>query len=221
MGDMSLAPPSLPGGLLVVFDGIDGVGKTTQLVLARDALIAEKWQVHTTRNLGGTPIGEELRKVMVAPIDRPSKTNLYISVAIQEALYGATEAERAKGKIILMDRGPLSLAAYEIYGSGLDASLCWPYVEAGLAQFRPEVTIIYSADTRAAIKRAKKKSGKSDYFESKPISFFEEVAHGYKIAAELYQSHAVIIDANQSIEAVHEETMLVIQQALNKKLSEA
>ncbi len=216
MASMSTVPQALPGGLLVVFDGIDGVGKTTQLELARDALVADNWQVHTTRNLGGTPIGEELRKVMLSPTERPSKTNLYISVAIQEALIGATELERLKGKIILMDRGPLSLAAYEIYGGGLKASVGWPYVEAGMKQFRPEVTIIYNADTVAAVERVKKKSGKTDYFESKSLNFFERVAQGYEIAAKRCQSPIVTIDANQPIEAVHKHTMSVIRQALSR-----
>jgi dTMP kinase len=218
MDKMRAIKKPIPDGLIVVFEGIDGVGKTTQLKLTQDTLVAQGWPVYTTRNLGGTPIGEALRKVMKAPIERPATTNLYISVAIQEALAEAIDLERAKGKIILMDRGPLSLAAYEIYGGGLDEVLGWQHVEDGIKQLRPELTIVYSADTATALRRVRQKSDKTDYFESKPHSFFERVYQGYEIAAKRYPSSVVIIDADRSIETVQAQTMQAVQQALDKKL---
>ncbi len=215
---MSANPPPLKDGLLVVFEGIDGVGKSTQLALARDVLQAEKWAVHTTRNLGGTPIGEALRAVMLSQTERPTETNLYIALAIQEALLKAIEKERSGGKIILMDRGPLSLAAYEIYGSGLNKSLGWRYVESAMLELQPDITIIYTTDVKMALKRARQKARAEDYFESKPLPYFERVATGYTIAAKRYRSHSLIIDASQTIEAVHTHTMRAIRKALFEKL---
>ncbi len=214
MSGMSTTLPVLKDGLLVVFEGIDGVGKSTQLGLARDVLTAEDWPVHTTRNLGGTPIGEALREVMLSHIERPTESNFYMALAIQEALLKAIAEERVQGKIILMDRGPLSLAAYNIYGSGLDKSLGWSYVEAGMLELRPDIIIIYTANVAAAVKRAKQKSKTSDYFESKPLPYFERVAEGYDEAAKRYKSQTVIINAEQPIAVVHEQTMRVIREAL-------
>src|SRR5438270_2506303 len=105
---------SVSGGSIIIFDGIDGVGKSTQLKLAEEVLTQNGWSTKTARNLGGTPIGEELRKVIKSDIPRPPETNLYISAAIQEALIQSMAEDRQQGKLILMDRGPLSLAAYEI-----------------------------------------------------------------------------------------------------------
>jgi dTMP kinase len=215
---MSLKPDTIPDGLLIVFEGIDGVGKTTQLELAQHTLQAEGWPVYTSRNLGGTPIGEELRRVIKLPLKRPNMTNLYISVAIQEALAGAINLARSGSKLILMDRGPLSLAAYEIYGGKLDSALGWQHVEAGMKQLRPELNIIYSIDVESALRRAREKSDQADYFESKPRDFFERVAKGYEAAAERYASTSVVIDANQPIEAVQSETIRAIRQALTAKL---
>jgi dTMP kinase len=215
---MSLKPQPVPGGLLVIFEGLDGVGKSTQLRLAEETLLDKGWPVHHTRALGGTPIGEELRRVILSPAERPAGTDLYISVAIQEALVKATQAERKDGNIILMDRGPLSMAAYELHGEELGEAEGWHYVEAGMKQFNPELTILYDADVNTALARAKKQAGKADYFESKPLSFFERVAEGYQMAAKRYEAAVVSIDAEQPIEAVHEATMAAIQQALAKKL---
>lgn len=215
---MSLKPDSIPGGLLIVFEGIDGVGKSTQLELVRSTLEAEGWPVYATRNLGGTPIGEELRKVIKSPLERPNTTNLYISVAIQEALAGAIESERAKGELILMDRGPLSLAAYEVYGGELDEKLGWQHVEAGMERLRPELNIIYNTDVETALGRTRGKSDKADYFESKPRDFFERVARGYAAAAERYSSTTIMIDANRPIEVIQSETIQAIRDALAAKL---
>jgi dTMP kinase len=213
---MSIAPRPISNGLVVVFEGIDGVGKTTQLLLAKDLMIAQNWPVYITRNLGGSPIGEELRKVMLEPIERPPMTNLYLSVAIQEALVETIKEQRSEGKLILMDRGPLSLAAYEIYGSGLDELAGWRHVDIGMRQLQPELTILYTADVKTALERSQRKSRKADYFEGKPVDFFERVSQGYTDCAARYSSSKIItIDADQSIEAVHAQTMQAIEEALS------
>ncbi|MEK7594873.1 MAG: dTMP kinase [Patescibacteria group bacterium] len=215
MGDSA---KQISNGLVIVFDGIDGVGKSTQLELAKTALESEGWSVHTSRNLGGTPIGEELREVMLSTIERPTKTNLYISVAIQEALLDVIEEERSKNQIILLDRGPFSLAAYEIYGSNLDESIGWQYVDAGMLRLKPELTIIYKTNTEEALKRLKTKSGQSDYFERMPQDYFERVSDGYEIAAKRYEDTTTALDAGQAIEVVHEQTMQSIKAAIEAKL---
>ncbi len=216
---MKLVPQPLKDGFLVIFEGIDGSGKSTQLKLAQEELVKEGWSsLYASRNLGGTPIGEELRKVMKAPIERPNTTDLYISVAIQEALTDRIQAERAKGQLILMDRGPLSLATYAIYGGGLNAMLGWQHVDTGMAQLQPELIILYKMAVPVALERVRQKSGQPDYFESKPASYFDKVAHGYDDAAKRYPQ-TVIIDGSQSVEAVHAQSMRAIREALSKKLA--
>ncbi|HSX45820.1 MAG TPA: dTMP kinase [Candidatus Saccharimonadia bacterium] len=206
---------TIPNGFLLVFDGIDGVGKSTQLELAAQTLRQAGWDVVTARNLGGTPIGEELRKVIKAPIARPPETDLYISAAIQAALVEEVTKLRAEGKLILMDRGPLSLAAYEIFGSGGSAERSWPHVDYGMESLKPELTIIYTADTETALKRAKQHSTGPDYFESKPPEYFDKVADGYRQAASRYDG-VVFLDANGDIGAIHGKTMALIEQVLPK-----
>ena len=203
----------LAGGRLIIFEGIDGVGKTTQIELIRKLLIEQGWPVEVKRNLGGTPIGEALREVIKSPLRRPGLTNLYISAAIQEALVEAIQKDRSEGKLILMDRGPISLAAYAVYGDGLAETDGWPYVERGMQQLKPDLTIIYKADIDTALQHARQKSDHADYFESQPRDYFERVAEGYVQAAERYPD-SVVINANQNIEAVQAETMQNIKRIL-------
>jgi len=206
----------IAGGLTIVFEGLDGVGKTTQLKLAEAELMRQGWQVTTTRNLGGTPIGEALRQVMKSEIPRPTKTNLYISVAIQEALLPVIAEARQQNQIILMDRGPLSLAAYEIYGGGLAERLGWQYVDNGMDNLKPELTILFRADVKTAVGRLKDQPKTVDYFESQPLSYFEAVSNGYEVAAKRYSDRLIIIDANQPIEAIHDQTMAAIMRLVGQ-----
>lgn len=207
---------TIADGLLIVFDGVDGVGKSTQIQLVKAWLQADDWQVNTTRNLGGTPIGEALRKVMVAAMPRPPKTDLYISAAIQEALIDEVAHLRQSGAIILMDRGPLSQAAYQVYGSGVDADLGWDSVERGMQGLRPDLTILYTGDVGTALDRARQQSATADYFESKSIDYFERVAQGFTEAARRYELET--ISADQTVEAVSQQTTALVKQLLNDHL---
>jgi dTMP kinase len=198
--------------MVFMFEGIDGVGKSTQLRLVQKALEEAGWPVMTTRNMGGTPIGEALRDVIKSPVKRPPMTDFYISLAVQEPLLDIIDAAREEGKIVLMDRGPLSLAAYQIYGAGVDAELGWRHVAAGMDRIKPEAILLYDvAHIATALER---KDGKGqDYFENKPASYFEKVAHGYRDAAVRYEQ-TTTIDALQSIPDVEAQTMAVIAKSL-------
>lgn len=204
----------LPNGLVIMFEGIDGTGKTTQLNLAQEALTKAGWQVLSTRNLGGTPIGEALRDVLLSKLERPALTDFYTSLAIQEPLLDLIDKARQDGKIILMDRGPLSLAAYQIYGAGIDAAMASPHVEAGMSRIRPEATILYDTDVRTAMDR-KRQGAEPDYFESKSPDYFQKVADGYRESIAKYP--AAVIDAGQSIGDIQEQTLAVITKTLQNQ----
>lgn len=204
---------TIKGGLVVIFDGSDGVGKTTQLELARAELEKDGWSVMATRNMGGTPIGEALREVIKSPLDRPPMTDFYISLAVQEPLLDVIDKARAEGRIILMDRSPLSLAAYQIYGSGVDAGLGWRHVDAAMRRIGPDAVILYDMDPQEALSRVREAGqGAADYFENKPSDYFEKVAEGFDAAAERYP--ATRVDAAESIASVHEKTMAAIRPLL-------
>jgi dTMP kinase len=213
---MKLTPQPVPDGLIVMFEGLDGVGKSTQLKQAAERLTKEGWPVHTTRNLGGTPIGEALREAMLAKLPRPAATDFYVSIAIQQALIEELDVERAAGKIVLIDRGPLSLAAYQIYGSGFDEATGWRAVDDGMQSIRPELIMWYKGDIQTAVQRAQHESGTPDYFESKPVDFFKRVANGYRIAADRYPVRE--LDANREVSDILKDTMDLIYGAIQSKL---
>lgn len=213
---MSADLKQVPGGLVVFFEGIDGVGKTTQLELAAESLRSDGWAVETTRGHGGTEFGELLRAASLSDAPRPVSSDFYLSRAIHEALLPEVDKLRDEGTIVLIDRGPLSMAGYQMYGDGLDFEAGWSAITSELKAFSPELNIVYTAAVSVAKQRALKRSGdKADYFESKPEGFFDAAQQGYMDAAERFGG--MIIDAEQSIEAVHAQTMDVITDTLTAK----
>jgi dTMP kinase len=209
-----MAKAKIQKGLVILFEGIDGVGKTTQLKLAKEELAKQGLSLHATRYLGGTPIGEKLREVTLSPTERSAETDLYISVAVQTALADLVAAERSQGKIILIDRGPLSLAAYHIYGNGVSKELGWRYADDSMRRLKPDLVLLYQTKLDTALARAKRRSSKTDYFASKPKKYFERVMNGFSDASQRYPVR--VINASKSISAVHQETMQAIDALLDK-----
>ncbi|MBC7708115.1 dTMP kinase [Polaromonas sp.] len=208
-------------GLLIFFEGMDGTGKTTQLQCAADALTAQGWMVRTARSHGGSPFGEALRKVSLAAIRRPALSDMHVSLAMHAALLEEVMLWRQEGAIILVDRGPLSIVAYQCYADGADPKLVWPAVKADLAQFKPDATIIYDASVATAMERARHKShGGSDYFESKGVSYFERVKAGFLAAAERFDC-VVISSEAADIDQVAARTQATIHDVLNVESAQA
>lgn len=190
-----------------MFDGPDGVGKTTQINLAYQKLTDQNYEVHITRSHGGTEIGELLREISFRQLKRQALTDHYISMAIHAELRHNIARRRAEGVHILVDRSPLSNWAYQVHGGGLEHDFAKADIERSLALFAPDVIICYRADLATLRQHMRTRANKpsEDYFESLPDSFYKKVLEGYADAAERFG--AVVLDASGSIEAVHEATM--------------
>ena len=203
-------------GKIIMFDGPDGIGKTTQLHLVHEALKKKGYEVYVTKTHGGTPIGEALRKVSLSTLERNPLTDMYISLAMHSALADDVEKIRERGTIVLVDRSPLSNVAYQAYGSGLDKDFIIGVIEIDMEQFKPDGIVVYDAPSDVTLRRMadrnKLTKAKSEYFESKSPEYFERVTKGYRAAAAHF--HAEIIDATGSIQQVHKRTMKYIKTLL-------
>lgn len=206
----------IDGGLVIMFDGPDGIGKTTQLQLAAEAL-KHQYDVYSTRIHGGTPIGEALRQTSLSNLDRQPATDMFISLAIHSELSVDIRQNNLNGMLTLVDRSPLSIIAYQAYGSGLDKADAYAAVDKDLANFSNSHIVVYAVEQSVFMNRiAAKRAGNAnvaDYFETKPSEYFERVAEGYQDAAKRYE--AKIIDASGTIEEVHSATMSYIGSLLS------
>jgi dTMP kinase len=203
-------------GRLIMFDGPDGVGKTTQLNMAAEALRAKGYEVYTTKTHGGTPIGEALREVSLSTLERTPLTDMYISLAMHAQLSQLIEDKRDRGIIVLVDRSPLSNVAYQAFGSGLDREFTLGIIDIDMQLFKPDCVLVYDAPIKITLHRMEERNklnhAKREYFESKSAEYFERVAEGYRGAAEHFG--ASIVEAVESAESVHKQSMKIINKCL-------
>lgn len=201
-------------GKIIYFDGPDGVGKSTQLKLTAQALRDRGHEVHATRTLGGTYIGEMLRDVMLSEVDRPAATDLYIALACQHALAHDVIERRKQGEIVLIDRSPLSIVGYQVFGDGLNKDEGYRATDELIELIKPDLILVYHAPAEELERRRTQRNHYAghDYFEVKPLAYHKRVARGFADAAVKFG--ADVINAEVNANDVHADTMKFIDASL-------
>lgn len=198
-------------GLVIYFDGPDGAGKTTQLQMAAAKLQTAGHEVYAIHALGGSAIGDKLATAMMAPDPRPPETDLYIALAAQYAALQDIEARRNANQIVLIDRSPLSIIAYQVFAGGIDPEKGYSAATEILERVKPDLLLMYNASPDVLLGRRHQRNQQSgsDYFESMPPAYHEETIKGYVEAAS--RLGATLINGEGPIEAVHADTMAHIE----------
>lgn len=200
-------PKKLRRGAVICIDGPDGVGKTTEIRMLADELQGQGFAVETVRLLGGSPMGELLREVMFSPLQRPARVDLHIALAIYYSLAPKLTELRAAGKVVLVDRSPLSVIAYEVFGDGLNPDEGYSSCGEAMRLISPDLTMLLLAPLDVLTDRHSRRHGveNSNYFENQPPEYHERVLAGYQKASSVYA--AKVIDASVSAAKVHEATL--------------
>jgi dTMP kinase len=195
-------------GLFIVFDGIDGCGKSTQLDLAADRLTNTGYTVVKTREPGGTEISEKIRAIIL------SSENSAMVDECELLLYAAARAQHVRekivpalkqGAIVLCDRFESATFAYQGYGRKIALPLLETSNDIAAGGVRPDLTFIFdvSVDTAFARLSAMKKS--RDRLEASSREFYSRVAEGYRTIALQHPETMVLLDATLSVEELGEK----------------
>ncbi|MDQ3158994.1 MAG: dTMP kinase [bacterium] len=209
-------------GIKIAFDGPDGCGKTTQLNIAAEWLSDENQKAWSTRNMGGTMIGEAIRTVALdSDLPRTPETNLYISMALGTELSHEMEEKTSKGSHVLVDRSPMSVIAYQIFGDQLtDQRLGYDSAEKLMKLMGFDLILIFSAAQKTLDQRRKGRTDKpSDYYEDQLIDYHERVQEGYKKAVQWatqreLAGHVAVIDAERTVEEIAADVRAEIEKLL-------
>lgn len=197
-------------GTFVTFEGIEGSGKSTQIALLAAALQSQGKQVVLTREPGGTPIGDQVRKILLDP------ENSALDPKAELLLYGASRAQHlhdvvlpaiAAGAIVLCDRFSDATLAYQGYGRGLDIEMIQALDCLVTAGMRPDLTLLLDIDAAIGVARAHGRNAVRGLeaearFENEEIAFHERVRQGYLTLAREFPERVRIVDAARSPEAV-------------------
>ena len=204
-------------GLFLVFEGIDGSGKTSQLKRTKEYLEANGYDVVPTREPGGTPISEKIRGLLLDPL------NGEMDDRCELLLYGAARAQHLaevilpairNGKAVLCDRFSLSTAAYQGYGRGISLELLEAVHSVAAFDVKPDLTLVVDVPVEVSAYRVAVSRGEpKDRLEKEKSDFFERVRQGFLSEAEKDDS-IVVINGVQTEEQVFED----IKKALEKVL---
>ncbi len=202
-------------GLFISFEGLDGSGKTTQLLRCADALRQAGRDVVITRNPGGTALGQQLREMLLhaeAPVAPTTELLLFVADRaqhLQEIVLPALNI----GAIVLCDRYHDSSLAYQGYGRGLDLEMIRMLNAIAMQGHSPDMTFFFDGDPAALAARVQTR-GAADRLEGEPLVFRQKVRSGFQALANVEPQRIHTIDALLSIDVQHIAVMELLTQHL-------
>jgi dTMP kinase len=212
-------------GMFVTFEGIEGSGKSTQIALIADYLSTHGRSATLTREPGGTPIGDQIRKILLDPantaLDPKAELMLYAAGRAQH-LAEVIMPELKAGRIVLCDRFSDATLAYQGYGRGLDLELIRDLDRLVTAGLRPDLTVLLDIDAAAGLSRARGRNSRGGLeaearFENEHLSFHERVRQGYLDLARQEPGRYRMVDASLPPEMVQTEIRRIVDELLSTK----
>lgn len=199
-------------GKLVTLEGLEGVGKTTNMEFVKKMLEKAGIVVDVTREPGGTPLAESIRSLVLDTDDEPipDLCELLLIFAARSAhLENRIRPALDQGHWVLCDRFTDATYAYQGGGRGLPIEVIT--VLEGMVQgaLRPDLTILLDAPPEIGLERIKAR-GASDRFESQRLEFFERAREVYLTRAGQDQENSVVVDANRPLAEVQMDLRRVI-----------
>ncbi|MBQ3642041.1 dTMP kinase [bacterium] len=202
-------------GLFITFEGADGSGKTTQLNLVKEFLEKEGYDVVVTREPGALDIGQKIRNILLHHEGKVAdRCEMFLFLA-DRAQHVETFIKPAvdSGKIVLCDRHTDSTIAYQGYGRGQDIELLKKLNKIATNGLTPDLTLLFDVSTEVAQERV---GNEKDRMESAGIEFHKKVRNGYLELQKLEPERIKLINANNSIDKVFENSKQVIIDLLDK-----
>lgn len=190
--------------MFITLEGVEGVGKTTQLDYIADYIRSKGRELVITREPGGTPVGEDVRTLL---LDNKHKgmaadTELLLMFAARaEHIAKVIKPALASGKIVLCDRFTDASYAYQGLGRNIPSHRIDQIKDLVLGDLKPDLTVLLDAPVEVGLERAAKRSEK-DRFESEALNFFEAVRNCYLTIAAQEPHRVKIVNAALNLEAV-------------------
>jgi dTMP kinase len=209
-------------GCLITFEGTEGSGKSTQISLLADRLRSLGYRVRTTREPGGTPIGEEIRHTLKHSADNDAMTPeaelLLMNASRAQLVRETIRPALAAGEIVLCDRFYDSTTAYQGYGRGLDPKVVQSVIDFAVGDTRPDLTILMVVPQEVSEERLLARQSTlpfmRDRMEEADSSFFQRVAAGYQAIAAAEPDRFHTLHAVGSVEQIREAIWKLVTSVL-------
>jgi dTMP kinase len=206
----------LPGRFLTV-EGIEGVGKSTQVARLSQSLTSRGIDHVVTREPGGTPLAERIRNVVLDNSrgeSLPPTAELLLMFAARAVhLTNHVEPNLRAGRWVLCDRFIDATYAYQGGGRGLPTEHIQQLEVMVLGVRRPDVTVLLDAPVEQALQRAQQRNAgaAADRFESERAEFFERVRNAYLARAAAEPARIAVVDASQAVDEVAAQILALLE----------
>ena len=207
-------------GRFVSLEGIEGVGKSTNVGFVAEALRSRGIAVTVTREPGGTDLAEAIRELVLAPSDEhvePLTEVLLMFAARRQHVARVIEPALAKGTWVVCDRFTDATLAYQGFGRGFPIERIRTLADWAHGNAWPDLTLLLDADVTLSVARRRGRGGAEDRFEAEQAAFFERVRDGYLTLARDEPARFRVVDAALDLAAVQ----VALQQALDELLEGA
>ncbi len=208
-------------GYFITLEGADGCGKSTQAHLLAEYLKNHGCPILLTREPGGTPLAEEIRRVILTPSSEP------LTPLAEILLYAASRAQHvsqlikpalAEGKIVISERFVDSSLAYQGWALGWDLKLIREINQIAAAGLEPDLTFLLDVNTERSISRLNNRleanRTQGDRIESRGFAFQEKVRQGYLKLARLNPRIVVVDAACKGVKEIHSELIQTLMDRL-------
>ena len=205
------------GGKFITVEGIEGVGKSTNIGFLSSIIEERGFSVLRTREPGGTPMAERIRQMLLEHGDEPlpdiaesllffASRSLHICNTIRPAL--------AAGQWVVCDRFTDASRAYQGHGRGLGLERINLMAEWVQEDLQPDLTILLDAPAEVGMDRTEKR-GDANRLDSEEASFYQRVRDGYLGLAAADPDRFAVLDASQDLEQVRAAIAVEINRLLS------
>ncbi len=206
-------------GKFITLEGIDGSGKSTQIRMLSGELRLKGYNVLTTAEPGGTPLGRRLRSAFL-------ETEENVSPMAELLLFAADRSQHvellikpalAEGKIVISDRYADSTFVYQGAGRGFDEKIVNQVIKLATDGLKPDLTIFFDLSVAQAMNRLQSRTHEGEAknrMDKEKAEFYERVRKAYLTLAEKEKKRFRVIEATASVSEIHAKVMEIVNNFL-------
>jgi dTMP kinase len=209
------------GGVFITFEGIDGCGKSTQLRLLASELRVRGVEVVTTREPGGTTLGQKLRAALLDVQEQVDPLAELLVFAADRAQHVRTLLRPAlsANKVVMSDRYADATVAYQGAGRGFKPELISEIVRLATEGLTPDLTLLFDLSVPESAVRTRRRNAKkhSDRLDREHQEFHERVREAYLEIARANPDRVQVIDARGSVQETYGAVMRIVMPFLKER----
>ncbi len=206
-------------GIFITLDGMDGSGKSTQARLLGEFLRARGYRVVTTREPGGTPLGEAIRRVLLgrgAPRASALAELALMYAARAQHIEEVVRPALERGQAVVSDRYHDASMAYQGYGRGLGAATVRAFDRIVCRDWQPDLTLILDLEPEESLRRVRGRKQRRSRFEAAGLPFLKRVRAGYRAIARREPKRVILVRAGRSVAEVQRDIRAHVERSLRE-----